>query len=169
MTPSMVLLLLSPLIIWRFYSRIRRLTVRQRSKAWRHWSSATLFPLLILTLAWTALGKPLALTSLLAAAVAGIGLAIWGLKLTRFETTEQGYFYTPNAHIGIALSLLFAGRLVFRIVNLYGADVAGAPKGLGDFAKSPLTLLVFGLLAGYYAAYAIGVLRWRRAQARIPT
>ena len=30
-----------------------------------------------------------------------------------------------------------------------------------DFVRSPLTLAVFGLLAGYYIAYAIGLVRWR--------
>jgi hypothetical protein len=37
------------------------------------------------------------------------------------------------------------------------------PHGLHDFARSPLTLGVFGLLAGYYIAYAVGLLRWRFA------
>jgi hypothetical protein len=30
-----------------------------------------------------------------------------------------------------------------------------------EFARSPLTLAVFGLLAGYYIGYAIGLMRWR--------
>jgi len=29
-----------------------------------------------------------------------------------------------------------------------------------DFVRSPLTLAVFGLLAGYYIGYAIGLARW---------
>jgi hypothetical protein len=32
---------------------------------------------------------------------------------------------------------------------------------MGDFARSLLTLAVFGLLAGYYIRYAIGLVRWR--------
>jgi hypothetical protein len=28
-------------------------------------------------------------------------------------------------------------------------------------ARSPLTLAVFGLVAGYYISYAIGLARWR--------
>jgi hypothetical protein len=34
-----------------------------------------------------------------------------------------------------------------------------------DFARSPLTLLVFGMLAAYYTTYAAGVLRWRHSLA----
>ncbi|HET9470959.1 MAG TPA: hypothetical protein VFO24_07615, partial [Usitatibacter sp.] len=82
--------------------------------------------------------------------------------LTRFERTAEGFFYTPSAHIGIALSALLAVRIAWRLFEVgAGAAAAGGP----DFARSPLTLAVFGTLAGYYAAYAVGLIRWRRAQA----
>jgi hypothetical protein len=28
--------------------------------------------------------------------------------------------------------------------------------------RSPLTVFIVGVLAGYYASYAVGLLRWRR-------
>jgi hypothetical protein len=31
-----------------------------------------------------------------------------------------------------------------------------------DFVRCPLTVAIFGTLAGYYVTYAIGLLRWRR-------
>jgi hypothetical protein len=34
-----------------------------------------------------------------------------------------------------------------------------------DFTRSPLTLLIFGVLAGYYMTYAVGLLRWRKRTA----
>jgi hypothetical protein len=34
-----------------------------------------------------------------------------------------------------------------------------------EFATSPLTLFIFGLLAGYYMTYAFGLLAWRRKAA----
>ena len=42
---------LVPLVLWRVYSRIKRLTTRQRSKVWRHRTTLVFFPLLILMLA----------------------------------------------------------------------------------------------------------------------
>jgi hypothetical protein len=39
----------------------------------------------------------------------------------------------------------------------------GRPRSPLEFAHSPLTLSIFGLLAGYYIAYAIGLVRWRFA------
>jgi hypothetical protein len=145
-TPSIVLLALSPLILWRIYSRVRR------------WVSVCLFPPLVLLLALVARHHPAALAWLGAGLAAGGLLAVYGLRLTRFERTEQGLFYTPNAHLGIALSLLFVGRILYRLIEVY-AD--GVPSGGSDFVRSPITLAIFGTLAGYYVFYAIGLLRWR--------
>jgi hypothetical protein len=72
----------------------------------------------------------------------------------------EGLFYTPNAHLGIALSLLFVGRILYRLFEVY-LIAPGMPNEVGDFARSPLTLAVFGLLAGYYIRYAVGLVRWR--------
>ena len=80
-----------------------------------------------------------------------------GLRLTRFENTGKGFFYTPNLHLGIAVTMLFIARLLYRGLELYMI-----PAPARDFTSSPLTLLVFGLLGGYYAAYGRGLLRWRR-------
>lgn len=157
-----VLVVLVPLVGWRMYSRVRRLVGRQRSRAWRHWTAAILFPLLAALFAIASIASPPALSALAGGCAAGIALGLWGLRLTRFERTAEGWFYTPNAHIGIALSILLVARIGWRIfeMQMYGTPPRGA-----QFATSPLTLLVFGTLAGYYATYAIGVLRWRRATA----
>jgi ABC-type arginine transport system permease subunit len=160
MTPTqIVLLVLIPLVLWRVYARIRRMVGRQQSRPWRHWVAAIFFPLVLALLAAAALRDALAIASLVAGIVAGIGLATWGLRLTRFERTPEGVFYTPSAHIGIAVTLLFVARVLYRMVEVFGGM---ARPGAQDFARSPLTLAVFGVLAAYYAAYASGVLRWRR-------
>jgi hypothetical protein len=85
---------------------------------------------------------------------------MYGLRLTKFEQTALGLFYTPNAHLGIALSLLFIARIGYRAAQLYFAS-GSIHEGSAAFARSPLTLLIFGTLPGYYITYAIGLLRWR--------
>jgi hypothetical protein len=40
----------------------------------------------------------------------------------------------------------------------------GAARSDASFARSPLTLVIFGLVACYYACYAAGLLRWRRKE-----
>ena len=84
----------------------------------------------------------------------GALLGLVGLKLTKFETTEQGHFYTPNTHIGIGLSVLLAGRVLYRLF-FFNTDnpSPNAPQAF----QSPLTMLCFGLIAGYYLVYYIGL------------
>jgi cytochrome b561 len=172
-----VLLIVLPLVAWRVYARTRRMVGRQRSTARRHWIGIVIYSLLLLLLGSFSLRNPEALASLAGGVVIGAALAIVGLRLTRFEATKEGYFYTPNAHIGIALSVLFLCRIIYRFVEMFSAHPAdGGPP---DFARSPLTLVVFGMLAGYFVVFAAGVLRWRagvrreralqKAQAAEPT
>ena len=145
---------------WRLYSRFRRLVGRQTLRPRRSWFSIVFFSALLLLLLAASVVHPLNAAALAAGAVLGTGLGILGNRLTRFEVTPAGLFYTPNAHLGIALSLLFVGRLAYRAVLLYSASgTLGMPAE--HVTRSPLTLAIFGTLAGYYVSYAIGLLRWR--------
>jgi hypothetical protein len=154
-------LVLIPLIVWRSYSRIRRSIGRQPLSKVRPWITLGVFPLLIALLAWSAHARPELLWALAGGLVGGALLGVYGIRKTKFEATPQGLFYTPNAHLGIALSLLFVGRVIYRMVVLYSIDPL-AQQSPGDFAASPLTLGIFGLMAGYYVAYALGLVRWAR-------
>ena len=161
LNPSTVTLLVSlPLIGWRIYARFRRMVGRQRLSKVRPWITLAIFPELILLLAFAATSHVERLGLLAAGLLVGALLGVFGIDQTRFEPTPQGLFYTPNAHLGIALSLLLVGRIVYRFFEIYGLDPT-VPHSMDDFARSPLTLALFGLLAGYYVTYAIGLLRWR--------
>lgn len=158
---SLVLLVLLPLLAWRIYARVRRMVGRQRLSKVRPWITLILFPLLIALIAsasWTL--HPERLWLLAAGLAAGGALGVFGLRKTKFDPTPQGLYYTPNAHLGIALSMLFVVRILYRVVEVTILRPDG-PRDTADFARSPLTLAVFGLLAGYYIAYAIGLVRWR--------
>jgi hypothetical protein len=156
----LTLLALLPLIAWRMISRMRRLIGRQRLSRIRPWVSLVIFPLLLALLSLAARAHPQRLWFLGLGVALGGALAVFGLKHTRFERTPQGLFYTPNAHLGIALSLLLVLRLGYRFVMLQmnGQDFDPQAMQLG---ASPLTMAIFGTLAGYYVTYAIGLLRWR--------
>jgi hypothetical protein len=161
MTPTpIVAAVLVPFVTWRVYQRVKRLMVRQRSQAWRHWTAAILFPLLMMVMGAVATSHPTALAGMGAGIAAGIVLAILALRRTVYEQDGADFYYTPNAQIGILVSMLFIGRLMYRAWEFY---VLGATQ-TQDFA-SPLTLMVFGVLAGYYATYAAGLLRWRKGAA----
>jgi hypothetical protein len=155
---ALVTVAIIALIAWRLYSRVRRSIGRQRLSAVRPWITLTVFPLLLLLLSFSLRAQPLTEMSLAAGLAAGIALGLLGLRLTRFEASARGLFYTPSAHLGIALSLLLVCRIAYRfMVNGLPGSAGGPPPAT---ALTPLTLLILGTLAGYYCTYAIGLLRW---------
>src|SRR6476659_4943869 len=110
---TITLLIAVPLILWRVYSRIRRMVGRQKLSKVRPWITVVIFPLIIAMLALATLTHPERLAWLAAGLAGGAMLGVYGLRKTRFEATPQGFFYTPNAHLGIALSLLLVGRIAY--------------------------------------------------------
>lgn len=155
---------LVPLVLWRLYARFRRMVGRQQFSAGRLWFTLTIFPLVIALLgASAATTHPERIALLGAGIVLGVFLGRFGLAHTKFEKTAEGLAYTPNAHLGIALTLLFVARIAFRFVEMATIDFTHVQPGFDGFARSPWTLGIFGILAGYYTTYAIGLLRWRRS------
>jgi len=154
----LIVAVLVPLIVWRIYRRVRRNIGRQRSRVWRHWAGTVLSPLLLALFAALAFRSPIAQGVLAGGIAIGVAFAAWGLRLTRFERAPDGFFYTPNAYLGVALSMLLVARVVYRLFEIYTTPAA---QGAPDFVRSPLTLAVVGLVFGYYAMYSAGLLRWR--------
>jgi len=160
----MVAAVLVPLVLWRVYSRVRRLTTRQRSHTWRHRTTLVFFPLLVLALGIVALGtNAIALAGLAAGLPVGAVLGRIAINKTRFDQADGAYYFTPNAPIGLAVAALFMGRMAWRGYEFY---VLGS-FAHHEFVTSPLTLVIFGVLAGYYMSYAFGLLAWRKRTASI--
>ena len=159
--PSLLVSLgVAALIVWRLYSRIRRMVSRQKLSNVRPWFTICLFTWLLGMLLFASSSRPDHLAAMAGGVALGIGLGVYGHRLTKFEQTPAGLFYTPSAHLGIALSFLFIGRIVYRLVQFYlsSSPLVWTPN---DVSGSSLTLLIFGILAAYYVTYAIGLLRWR--------
>jgi len=152
---------IAALVGWRLFRRVRRMVGRQRLSKVRPWVTLCVFPLLTALLLLASVSRPSASLALLAGIVMGAALGWQGLRLTKFEPTPSGLFYTPSAPLGIALSCLLVARIGYRALQLGFAP--GEPPGSSTaFVGSPLTLVIFGTLAGYSTAYAVGLLRWRR-------
>jgi hypothetical protein len=158
LSAPVVAAVLAPLVAWRVYSRIKRLTTRQHSRTWRHRTTLVFFPLLLALVLLGAAGNPVALAALGAGGVAGVGLGTLAISRTVFEQADGMFWFTPHAPIGAVVALLFIGRMGWRTYELY---VSGGSVTNHDFIKSPVTMLVFGILAAYYMTYAVGLLRWR--------
>src|SRR6266568_3752380 len=148
------------LIVWRMYSRVRRMVGRQVFSPTRARATVILFPLLLVLVLFGSLAHPTSLLALAAGVGLGVALGFYGLRFTKFEAAPLDLFYTPSAHLGIALSLLFIARVGYRFAQLYLSGASASSHSA--FVSSPLTLLIFGTLAGYYVSYALGLLRWAR-------
>jgi hypothetical protein len=152
-----------PLVLWRMVSRVRRLTTRQRSKTWRHRTTLVFFPVLLAALGYFAVAtNPKSLAGMAAGLVAGALLGRAAIARTQFEQQGDDFYFKPFAPIGLAMSALVIGRMGWRGYELWTARNATDHV---QFIASPLTLLVVGILAGYYISFALGLLAWRNRTA----
>jgi hypothetical protein len=159
--PSVVVsLAIAVFVAWRLYSRFRRSVGRQKLSSVRPWITVTLFPALIALFLFRSIAHSGSTLAIVAGSVLGVILGMYGLRLTKFEQTGSGLFYTPNLHLGIGLSVLLLARIAYRAAQAYLSTLPAAATPM-DFVQSPLTALILGTLAGYYVTYAVGLLRWR--------
>ena len=148
-----------PLIGWRIYTRVRRNIGRQPFHL-RRWKSAVIvFSAITALLAVFAARSLPALGGLAAGLALGTALAVLAFRLTRWESSPEGNFYTPNIVIGLGVTLLFLGRLADRFITVLGMSPADRATSSGIAAyQNPLTLLTFGVTAGFYIAYNASLL-----------
>jgi len=161
-TTTLALLFLVPLLVWRIYSRLKKLVARQKSQLWRHRLVAFGVPALIVFLATTTKFDILPLSSLGAGVLAGGWLGVLGIKLTRFEQVGKDYYFTQHRYLGLAITMLFIARLLYRGMEIYLNTRLDVPVPPPPFGQSPLTMAAYGMVTGYYAAYVWGLLRWRQ-------
>jgi hypothetical protein len=159
--PSLVpTLIFVPLIGLLLYGRLRRTFGRQAvapaRMGFRMILLSVISVLFVISLP-TAAGFGAALAGL----VAGVALARVGLAHTKFEVTDEGKFYVPNKWLGLLVTALVLGRVAARLFTLseQTAKVAAGAPPFAGLQRSPLTLGLFLLLAGYYVTYYAGVLR----------
>ena len=92
--------------------------------------------------------------------IAGGLLAVFAAARTRFETRLNGLFYVPHTYTGLFVLVLFLGRVVYRLAELYmSGDLAGAQQ-TSTMAQTPLTLGLFYVLVSYYVSYLSRIL-WK--------
>jgi hypothetical protein len=156
---TLALLALTPFLVWRIYSRLKGMMKRQRSILQRHYTGTGVFAAIPLVAA-AQVAPELGLLGWLAVGVAGgIAYGVWGLKLTRFETVQEGYFFTPNARLGMVIAMLFVACILFIGFEIYANEGSGLPTPrVTDYV---FFLPCLGLMTGYFGTYSAGLLRWR--------
>jgi len=160
--------LLAVLVVYAIYRRFRRSFGRQALRPARMMLRIALLSVVACVLAPMALRSGQFLAAVFIGAALGIGLGVWGAQRTRFQMVGAQLHYVPHTYTGIAVSLLFLGRLVFRLSQAYSglhaahATAAGAAQGYApaSMLRSPLTVGIFFVLVGYYV-YFYSWLLWK--------
>lgn len=158
--------LIAALIVWSLYRRMRRSFGRQRVRDGLMWGRIGIFTVVLVLIGIQVAPDRDVLGALLAGIACGSVLGYVGLKYTKFEVTPQGRFYTPHAYIGIAVTALFVGRLLYDYLGMANGMLPGAVAGqdlASLYRHNPLTLVILGTLVGYYVVYYLGILRRTRS------
>jgi hypothetical protein len=153
---ELALLVLTPLLVWRMYSRIKTAMAPQRSVMSRHWIGLGVF----LAMALIVIAESSRDVALLAYALVGlafgIGWGMFGARRTRMEVRDDGYWFRPYARLGIAIAMLFFARVLYVGFDLYAG---GQP--VQRLTDSPLTIIAMTVMAGYFGTISASLLRWR--------
>jgi len=168
MDPKLIApILIAALVIWGIVRRLRRTFGRQPVQPARIWLRIGILTLAGGLIAATSVMRGAQLLEALVAGLAGgAALAYVGLRHTRFEATPEGRFYTPHTYIGLAVTVLFLGRMAYRFLDLSNGPngmFAAGPNAAAAYQRSPLTVGIFAVLVGYYVLFYAGVLLRTRA------
>jgi hypothetical protein len=151
-------LVLLPLSLWQRYrfgkARRRAWPWLVRLNAWLLLLSAVVF---LGAMAITSYWWPGALAYAAAGLGAGALLGGAGLLLSRFERNPQGLFYTPNAWLILALTVIVAARIGLGFVELWRYWQGRESLALIPVFEHASLFSVAGLLIGYYLVFTWGL------------
>ena len=171
--PQLGPFLVAALVVFAVYRRLRRSFGRQLLRPTRMIVRIVLLTVIGCALMSAAFRSAQFLTAGLAGVSLGVALGLWGAERTRFLMAGERLHYVPHTYTGIAVSLLFLGRLAFRLVQTYSgarpshvAYANAVPDAepaqaftAGSMVWSPLTVGLLFALIGYYVCYYGLVLR----------
>jgi len=100
------------------------------------------------------------------AAGLGIGtvVGLFGMLLTRFDSTDDELHYTPNAYVGVAVLSLLLARLVYRFSQLENLSELTHPEAGNGFKG----LSAEGTLVGRLARRTFPMLNLPVSESRCP-
>jgi hypothetical protein len=154
-------------VVWAIYRRLRRSFGQQPVRPVGMRIRMGILILLGVSFIPVALKSVQFLGAEVAGLVAGIALALWGASRTRYRSEGDQLYYVPHTYTGIVVSLLFIGRLAYRLAQAYlwnagRTDAASAPAMTGPAmnVQSPLTAALVFVVIGYYVVY-YGAVLWK--------
>ncbi len=161
-------LLIAALVLFVLYRRFRRNFGRQPLRQNRMIIRMLILGVFCLVLLLSPFGSFKGYMAALLGAFLGLVLALYAIAHTYFEVTPEGRFYTPNVYIGMTVTALFIGRIIYRFIVVYPVLHGAVQQAhqnpqlqenpFASYQHSPLTLGLYFLLAGYYICYYGGVI-----------
>jgi len=148
--------LIAALVLFALYRRFRRTFGRQKLREKRMIFRSVALAIVCLLLLISPFHTAKGLAAAASGVVIGIALAFYASAHTKFETTPEGRFYRPNGYIGMAVSALFIGRIIYRFIVVYPMLHSSLQQATQN--QQPLTLGIYFLLAGYYICYYVSVI-----------
>jgi hypothetical protein len=106
-------------VVWAIYRRLRRSFGQQPLRPVRMRMRMGILLLLGVSFIPVALKSVQFFGAEVAGLVAGIALALWGASRTRYRSEGDQLYYVPHTYTGIVVSLLFIGRLAYRLAQAY--------------------------------------------------
>ena len=159
--PSLIVpLVFTAIFLWAMYRRLRRTIGRQPLSRQRAQILMVFYPVILGVFAFMSLNNPATLLAMAAGAVVGVALGFIGLRLTSFEATPEGLFYTPNVLVGMSVFVLLIARIGYRYYMFTNFAVPGTVPP--SYTSDPLTLASLAILGSYFATYSYGLLRWEK-------
>lgn len=160
-------------ILFVVVRRVRGLIGRQKIRPSGLVTRLVTFAMLGVAVIAVTITHPLNLLGDVVGLALGSMVAWYGLRLTVFEYTPDGTYYTPNMYIGLAVFAVFLIRFGYRFLTIaLQANTLAAQAAAGGTTKSftqfygsdPYTTAAYFILIGYYVVYyAALLLRHRQA------
>lgn len=159
-------------ILYRVYLRVRRTVGWQQLNPVKMqiWTAVSIIVGSIFFLEGAI--HPIGLISDAAGILLGFVLAYYGSALTRFEQRDGRWRFRPNAWMGSIVTVVFFGRIIYRIYEMYAAGSTGGASAtarlasIGYDANSPWTTGLIMIMFAYYVTYYINLLRKRKTLPR---
>lgn len=167
------LLLLGVVALWALLlpfailQRYRHGTARRLAQPWIVKANAWLLAvsaLLFLAGAWIgARWIDAALSHAAIGLAAGMALGLLGIRISRFEATPRGLYYTPRRWLVFGITALLAVRIAIGLWQAWLYWRPATPDVVSAIAPAlaghATVLAVAGLLLGYYLGYTLGLRR----------
>jgi hypothetical protein len=162
-----IAVLIGALILYRIFLRVRRSIDWKRLVPGNLLVKTVILSVLGLVFLAEGFSHTISLISDAVGILLGFILAYYGAGKTRFEQRGGQWYFRPNLWIEGFVTVLFLGRLIYRIYDMMEAGAIQGHMSLAARAQSMFSGWTAGLMLIMFAYYAVYNLLLIRGQNRL--